>query len=308
MTSWRSAVRVSYVPMHCFADSLLELIPKIVFVETRATRTGFICDVITPSPITEAHLTVALQRTSEKVAKGDIFHINEMIPSNAADFLRSRKQVLRSKMIDREEEFVTVFFNETYANFGEDVEIGPFFVENEGTIDTAHFHGKEVAVTRLRGIKKEFQKKLKGARDHQSIKDFFRFEKDQIVWSDAGLKKREQLVNQVCALFEGYQRVHRPFSDVPPSVGEFDIVEVEGDPNGEFGLKDRFSHLLVRVSTRGHTSLLHLLDKLCKIFGLLYQDDLGLSWDIVENEDGLIKIWVDRLFAMTLEKELDTLK
>lgn len=293
--------------MHYFVASLLELIPNIALVETRATRTGFICDLVAPFPITSDYIKMAEERAREKIKKGAQFHVNEMIPANAADFLRARKQVLRSKQIDREEQFVTVVFNETYANFqvGSEGELGSFSVENEGVVDTVQFHGKPVGVTRLRGMKKEFRQKLKESKDHQKVTGYFKFEKDHIVWLERGLKVRQQLVDQICALLDGeYQRVHRPFAEVAPSKREFDVIEVPGDEHGEFGLKDRFSHLLVRVGIYDRNSLLLLKEKLCKVFALTYEDDLGLQWEIVESEEGLLKIWVDRLFAMILEKEV----
>ena len=76
------------------------------------------------------------------------------------------------------------------------------------------------------------------------------------------------------------------------------MCEIEGEESGEFGLMDRFCHLILRVKCEDVNSSLHLIDKLSKILPLNateVTDDLGVTWEVVRDNGCEIEIYLDRI-------------
>jgi len=298
-----------------FAASLLEIIPNARFYETKATKLGFLCEVSTPFPISRDYMRMVEEKMKEKIKNSLEYRVFEMTGKNAADFLKAKKQSIRSRKIRNDRGLVSMIQGGEYLNY----------LTNDVDTDLskiAFFYFDEIEkkenMSLIRGYcfadkdeMKNFKRRRKIALDHLNIgvqKEYIKVEDEKIVWLEKGLVFREKIITEIVDFLQkkGFQRIHRPLV-VHESIEKekFEIVEVEGEFEGEFGLKDRFSHLLVRGSFPDKTYLLQLREELGKISpfnSYSVEDPLGLIWELITIEKSEFCIWVDRWIALMWEK------
>lgn len=299
-----------------FASSLLEIIPNTRFYEITGKRLGFICEFSTPFPLSLDYIKIVEERMREKIKQGSgAVRIFEMTSKNAVEFLKSRKQLMRAKKIVRTEPLVTMIQMGEYVNcLDRDVDtdlskIGAFFLEFEGQENFSKIRGFCFSD---KSAMKEYNQRKRVALDHLKIgqeKGFFEID-EGITWLHEGLQVRDAVTAVLSILLtqSGFQRVHIPLSH-EHSLGNknFEIVEREGELEGEFGLKDRFSHLCIRVFSENQTYLLQLREELSKISpfnSFIVTDPIGLNWEVITQDGSELIIWIDRWIALMWEKGL----
>jgi hypothetical protein len=336
----KCAIRQTAVEL--FAASLLEIVPKIILIETRATRLGFVLDFISPTVVDEEILKVCLERTKGKLKSKEEPRLLEMTSKNAYEYMRHIKQPFRMEKVDREEQFTNVVQIGDYANILEGEICLDFdqvgVVEIEGIEDGGEvlFYKKKTRVTRIKGMAegskeelKEHKKKIREAalKDHRKAQEYYLFDEAGMVWFESGLLERKQVEEKIREGLSslGFKEVERMDERALFSVGEkifeFDWAELES--RAEFGLKDALLQRVVTVAIlqrkRDVNSLLQLFDELSKIFPQLEDvrigedfisaiDPYGLDWRIVEAErcesGWEVTVWIDRLMALIIEKRL----
>jgi len=338
----KCAIRQTAVEL--FAASLLEIAPKIILIETRATRLGFVLDFISPTPIHKDILEVCLERTRGKIKSNVEVRLLEMTSKNAYEYMRHLKQSFRMDVVDREEQFTNVLQIGEYANILEGEicldlsQIGIIEVEGIEEGGEVLFYKKKTPVTRIKGMAEGSKEELKQhkkniregiLRDHREVREYYIFDDEGMVWLGEGISKRMQMEEKVRSTFShlGFKEVERSDERSLFSLGEkvFEFGLLEEESPAEFGLKDALVQRVITATIlqrkRDVNSLLQLFDELSKIFPQLEDvkrgedfiaviDPYGLEWRIAEAEKcgsgWEITVWIDRLMALIIEKKVAT--
>lgn len=322
-----------------FAASILEICPKIILVETKATKFGFYCDFLSPFPLHEEYLRLAEQRMKEK--KGSFKRL-EMTSSNAREYLAYIKQPIRREAIDLGEQFAPIIQLDGYANLCQEGvvpfdEVGAFSLEGITDGGEIYFHKKKHKVSRVYGYVAEnkeaiaqFRKKIfagKG-RDHlvRGVEWNLFFEKEgEICWLPQGIRLRKRL--QEILSHAGYEEVAFSEGDFTKYCAFgckkiFRFIEEHGRLEREFGLKGAGLRLLwegIDLEKRDlQKSLLHLNDRLDKILPLKGErlegagkrveifytslDGYEIPWEVIETSGEGVRVLVDRLLALVIEQ------
>lgn len=129
MTSRRSAVRVSYVPMiplpslrayavELLGVALVELFPGVQLVRSSVLDQGFSYEVIFPQSLHPELLDILEEKMRQMFKEGVVFHLMEMMPKNAAAFFENYEQdFLAERALEAPEETLLLIRRDSYADF-----------------------------------------------------------------------------------------------------------------------------------------------------------------------------------------------
>jgi len=309
-TCWKLAAEL-------FAASFLEVCPEVALAGIRVGHLGFYIDYTLPFPLTNDFLKIIEERMREKIRDNVSSAVYEMSTKNVIECLKEMKQLRLARDMDRTEPARNVIKIGGYIGvLDEEIDpdlkqIGATFLElREGSVYGVAFESKDDL--------KQFRKALKSAEtnDHQIIgpvEGLFQFSENEVYWLPKGVAFRKRIEEKIegFLLESGYQEVE--FSgniDWYQSKGLikiFTTLEEEVESNFECGLKDQPLQKIYFVPS----SSLQFFEEFDKIISLNFefqegaiicQDFYGTFWDVIWQEEGGLKISIDRLAAMLVEK------
>ena len=300
-----------------FAASFLELCPEVIFSGIRVGHLGFYVDYSLSFQITDDFLKLIEERMREKIRKNTYCGVFEMSTKNIVECLKGMKQFRLAKDLDRSVGSYNVLkIGEYLGVLDEEIDpdlkqIGAIGLESRGgTIFGVAFDSK-VELKQYRKAQKEGEKG-----DHVVIglqEDLFEVDGEEVYWFPKGVlfRKRIESALENFLITNSFQEVE--FSgniDWYSSKGLtkiFTTLEEEQESMFECGLKDQSLQKIFYCAN----SSLQMFEDFDKIISLIFefQDDTiickdfyGTSWDIIWQEDGGVKISIDRLAAMLVEK------
>lgn len=325
MTSRRSAVRVSYIPMRSdwklaaelFAASFLEICPEVIFSDIWVGHLGFYVDYSISFPLTDEYLKLIEERMREKIRDQPFCGVFEMSTRNIIECLKEMKQFRLARDLDRSRTARNVLKIGEYLGVLEEEidpdlkQLGAIGLERRGnTIYGMAFKTKDEL--------KQYRKALKEGekRDHLLIgkeEGLFEIDNEEVYWFPKGVEFRKRLEREIEKFLyaNSYQEVE--FSgniDWYKSKGLtkiFTTLEEEEESRFECGLKD---HSLQKIFYVANSSL-QMFEDFGKIISLIFEfqeatiickDFYGTFWDVIWQEDDGVKISIDRLAAMLVEK------
>lgn len=289
MTSWRSAVRVSHIPMVkdytalkqlavlLFAASLREICPKVVFLRVEPTLLGFAVDFLLPFPLTDDYKDLLEKSVREKTRRGHSFDIWEMVSKNAKEYLLHTKQPFLAESIDVTEQFTEIFrFGDFAAPMRSEIErnlaeVGAWSISVAKEGKSVYWHKKSYPIQTLRGFVfpdkkqlKNFQRQLKEAEkfDHRTFlqrQGWLSVQGEELCWLPDGVKNYRRMVEiwKSQLLKSGSQEILTygtlDLEKAATGNGVFHevLVEEEEAAGEEFGLKTFCRSEVGHVSIRG---------------------------------------------------------
>ena len=300
-----------------FAASFLELCPEVSFSSIRVGKLGFYIDYKLPFELKDDFLKLIEDRMREKIRKNVYAGIFEMSTKNVAECLKELKQYQLAKSLDRSYSSYLVLKIDNYLGvIDEEFEIdfsklGALFLEIRGeSIFGISFETKDAL--------KEYKKNLKDKtfKNHVEVaKEIGLFDQheDEIYWLPKGLEFRKRIEERLVNFLneKGFAEVDftgnivwykdHGFKKI------FTIMEDEEDTYNECGLKDLGLQKIFYVTT----SSLQLFEDFGKIMPLIFEsqgkslvvrDFYKIPWDIIWKEGDGVKISIDRIAAMLVEK------
>ena len=309
-SSWKLAAEV-------FAASFLEVCPDAVLSDIRVGRLGFYVDYTLPFQLTDQFLKLIEERMREKIRTKIYCGVFEMSTKNVVECLKEMKQFRLARELDRSRPSRNVIKIGEYVGVLEDEiepdleKIGAIGLEvRDGTIYGVAFQEKEEL--------KNFRKALKLAEidDHLVIgknQGLFEMEEGDVYWLPKGVHFRKAIEKKIetFLLEKGYEEVefsgNIDWYDNKGLNKVFTTLEEEIQTLSECGLKDSLLQKIYYVSN----SFLQLFEDFDKIISLnfefqdgaiIFRDFYGCAWDIIWEDGSGLKISVERLAAMLVEK------
>ena len=221
MTSWRSAVRVSYIPMpslsgpaYLLAISLRELFPQAEILQVQSTPSCFFCDVQFPGEFNFTIMGFLEERMRAWVAKKEAFKVFEMVSNNAAQFLEHQGEKRLGKELRGKKDLITL------------IQLDRFFFQLDGEPprSTNDFSFVKLACfwNLKNGIRilgtgsnskeklKEIIQQLKTQKDPQKRLEelgLVSWIENQLVWEAKAELLKDLLRKKIMTLYHGFDRV-----------------------------------------------------------------------------------------------------
>jgi threonyl-tRNA synthetase len=300
-----------------FAASFLEVCPEVVFTAIWTGHLGFYVDYTLPFPMTDEFLKIIEERMREKIKKRESSQIFEMSSRNIVECLKEMKQFKLARELDRSRPSRNIIKIGSYVGVLEDEidpdlsQIGAIGLEKRGSL----VYG--VAFEEKEDLKK-FRRALKEAEkdDHLVIGDqerFFEKEGEDIYWLPEGVKFRKRIEKKIESFLKelGYEEVefsgNIEWYEKKGLTKIFTTLEEESDTTFECGLKDQALQKVYYVAN----SSLQMFQDFAKIISLIFEfqdtqivckDFYGIDWGVISQEESGVKISVDRIAAMLVEK------
>jgi hypothetical protein len=300
-----------------FAASFLELCPEVNFSSIRVGKLGFYIDYTLPFQIKDDFLRLIEERMREKIRNHIYAGIFEMSTKNVIECLKELKQYQLAKSIDRSyPSYLVIKIGNYLGIVDEEFEIdfsrlGALFLQVRGSsIFGVSFETKDAL--------KEYKKLLKDKtlKNHIEIgkeEALFEMEESEIYWLPKGLEFRKKIESRIVQFL-----IDKGFCEVDFTGNIvwykdrglkkiFTTLEEEEDTYNECGLKDQSLQKIVYVTT----SSLQLFEDFGKIMPLIFESQRGklvcrdfykIPWDIIWQEGDGVKISIDRIAAMLVEK------
>jgi threonyl-tRNA synthetase len=231
LTSWRSAVRVSYIPFmqldslrltvaEVLACAVCDLFPETELVAAQVTHEGFFCDFESAQPIDEQALPLIEERMRGLIKADLKIDVREMMRENAAEWFRHLKRPLQvEKALESAENTLFVMHMGKFCAL-----VNGKLLPSTGPCRAFKLLeiGREGGVLRIRGTAcadlpslKLWLKKMKAAkkRDHRLLgRELFLSAEEGWCWLPKGVALREKIFDfwREAVEREGYQRVETP--------------------------------------------------------------------------------------------------
>jgi hypothetical protein len=302
---------------HLFAASFIEVCPDVVLQDIWAGHFGFYINYSLSFPLTDEFMKIIEERMREKIRSNSFSAVFEMSTRNVIECLKGMKQFTLARNLDRSEpgyfivkigEYIGVIDEEIDPNLKK---IGNLFFERgAGTIHGIEFSDKD-ELKRFRKALKEREKN-----DHVAIgaaENFFKVDESDVYWLPKGVAFRKRLEKKIEDFLQaaGYEEVE--FSGTIEWYRKkgltkiFTTLEDEEESRYECGLKD---HSLQKIYYVADSSL-QFFENFDKIISLNFEfqdsaiqcaDIYGIFWKVIWQEGTGIKISIDRIAAMLVEK------
>lgn len=297
-----------------FAASFLEICPEALLSDIWVGQLGFYVHYTLSFPLSDLFLKRIEERMREKIRASVSCGVFEMSTKNIVECFKQMKQYRLAREIDRSA------FERSVLKIGDyigllDEEIDPD-LKQIGAIDLEVRDGFVYGVAfQTKDELKEFRKRLKeGVKsDHVVIgkeEELFEIENEEVYWLPEGTAFRKRVEKRVenYLIEKGFREVE--FSGNIAWYGDkkvFTTLEEEGESRFECGLKDYPLQKIFYVAN----SSLQLFQDFDRIATLVFEfqedcigckDLYGSFWQIVWQEEAGVKISIDRLAAMLVEK------
>ena len=282
-----------------FAASFLEICPDVIFSDIWVGRRGFYVEYTLAFPVEDEILRRIEERMKEKIRDKVFCGVFAMSAKNIIEYLKQIKQYRLAREIDRSQPELPVLKIGEYLGVLEE-EIEPdlskvkaiFLERREGLIYGAAFETKEEL--------KEFRK-IK----EPSFEGVLEIVGEDLYWLPEGVAFRKRLEGRIEKFLQdqGFKEVE--FSGNIDWYGEkkvFTTLEEELPSRFECGLLDYPLQKIFYIAN----SPLQMFNDFGKIVPLIFEPvEGGLvcnDWVVISEEGSGIKIWIDRLAAMLVEK------
>ncbi len=300
-----------------FAASFLEVCPEVVFSGIWVGHLGFYIDYTLPFSLTDQFLKIIEERMREKIRTMAPSGVFEMSTRNIVECLKEMKQYKLAREIDRSRASRNVIKIGGYVGVLEEEidpdlsQIGAISLEKKGSLVYGIAFKEKEELKKFRKALKEAEKE-----DHLIIgieEGLFQKEDEDIYWLPKGVSFRKRIEKKIEDFLtqNGYQEVEFSGSiDWYQKKGLnkiFTTLEEECETKFECGLKDQALQKVYYVAN----SSLQMFQDFDRIISLIFEfqdaqivckDFYGIDWEVMSEEEGGVKISIDRIAAMLVEK------
>jgi len=287
---WRMAAEL-------FAASFLEICPEVIFSDIWVGRKGFYLECTLP--VNDELFRRIEERMKEKIRAGISPRVFTMSTKNVIEYLKTIKQYKLARAIDRSEPEVEI------------IKIGEYLGVLKGPIDTdltkigaIHLERRNDGVYGITFPTKEELKEFRKQKP-QSHNDLFVLSDEEIYWTPEGTKFRKKIEEKITNYLQEKKFEEVEFSGDIGWYGEkkvFTILEEEVDSRLECGPAD---HPLQKIFFCANSSL-QMFEDFSRIMPFLFEKEEDRftvdGWIILSQEGSGVKIWIDRLSGILVEK------